>query len=659
MNGYESAAEAYRDYRKAICELLDSYLHITEGDFSPFLRAKEELEERLAVIRQREAAGSGYIPIAYIGQCFGISDAMKAAVMCVYFGAVDSEVGYLCAQVSQKGRFLEANDIIGLFFPSPAEFLMEREAVLYLFQMDARDMAQYSMPLMLQNRIFALLCGEENAYRYPYFARYAPDGLNCAGMVGNQEEKAKLCTLIGTYHGNVAITGADGSGRKRLLLTACEDLGIGLIFVDWMLLGQEEDIRRTAQDVKRELFLQRACCCIVNLRGETDREALGKLCIFAGEVASVCGTVYFIATENETKTLSGVMELKTMKIAEPSYAERRRLWELYLPEAGDACGELANLYRLTPGRVKELSDACREELAEGKPRQVTAEMVKQKCIASFSDTMGNMAHPIKSGFTFDDLILPESEKRQIKEGLSHVRYGHAVYDVWNFKEKHPYGRGLAMLFEGAPGTGKTMAASVISTELGMPAFQIDLSRVISKYIGETEKRLGEVFDIARRSHVILFFDETDALFGKRSEIKDSHDRYANIETAYLLQQIEEFDGITLMATNFMKNIDDAFLRRIQYIIHFPYPDCTQREALWRSSFPAQADVDAGVDYGLLAGRFELSGAMIKNTALSAAFLAVADNAPISMKHIAQALKTQMKKHGRTVTKEELEDFYGG
>ena len=198
-----------------------------------------------------------------------------------------------------------------------------------------------------------------------------------------------------------------------------------------------------------------------------------------------------------------------------------------------------------------------------------------------------------------------------------------------------------------------MAASVIGNELGLPVFQVDLSRVISKYIGETEKSLAKIFDLAGKNNAILFFDETDALFGKRSEIKDSHDKYANVETSFLLQKMEEYQGVVIMTTNLLTNIDPAFLRRISYIIHFPFPDQGQRKALWASVFPEQAPCDSTVDLPFLAERFEMTGAMIKNSALSAAFLAAAQDRSITMKDILYAVQKQFSKHGKRLSVEEL------
>jgi SpoVK/Ycf46/Vps4 family AAA+-type ATPase len=213
----------------------------------------------------------------------------------------------------------------------------------------------------------------------------------------------------------------------------------------------------------------------------------------------------------------------------------------------------------------------------------------------------------------------------------------------------PYGRGLSMLFEGPPGTGKTMAASIVGNELGLPVFKIDLSKMQSKYIGETEKNLGAVFDIAQKNNAILFFDETDAIFSKRSEVRESHDKYANAEISFLLQRMEEYDGILILTTNFKQNIDAAFMRRISYVIRFPFPEKAQRLQLWNTIFPKEAELEEGIDFQFLAETFELSGAMIKNAAVSAAFLAAAQSRKIGMREILLAVKKQFAKFGKTLS----------
>ena len=254
-------------------------------------------------------------------------------------------------------------------------------------------------------------------------------------------------------------------------------------------------------------------------------------------------------------------------------------------------------------------------------------------------------------YHWDDLVLPDDRKRQLRTVAARVANRQVVHREWGFGEKLSRGRGVAVLFSGPPGTGKTMAAEVLAHALSLELFQIDLSTVASKYIGETEKQLSAIFAEAERSQCILFFDECDAVFGKRTEVKDAHDRYANTEINYLLQRLEQYDGIVLLATNFQKNIDEAFLRRLHDSIDFPFPDDAAREQIWRRQFPTQAPVEPELNFAFIAKQFKLPGGNIRNAALYAAFLAAEEggrDATIRMEHILEGVRREFQKQGKLV-----------
>jgi SpoVK/Ycf46/Vps4 family AAA+-type ATPase len=232
-----------------------------------------------------------------------------------------------------------------------------------------------------------------------------------------------------------------------------------------------------------------------------------------------------------------------------------------------------------------------------------------------------------------------------------------VYTEWGFSRKHSLGKGVNMLFSGPSGTGKTMAAGVIAAELGLDCYKIDLSTVVSKYIGETEKNLNRIFAEAETSNAVLFFDEADALFGKRTEVKDSHDRYANIEVNYLLQKMEEHEGVVILATNLSKNIDESFLRRVHFSVVFPLPERDERLLVWQQVFPAEAPVGDDVDRDFLARRLKITGGNIKNIAVGAAFLAKREDSTITMRHVVLSAKREFQKIGRLSTKAEFGDYY--
>jgi SpoVK/Ycf46/Vps4 family AAA+-type ATPase len=222
-----------------------------------------------------------------------------------------------------------------------------------------------------------------------------------------------------------------------------------------------------------------------------------------------------------------------------------------------------------------------------------------------------------------------------------------VHGDWGFGNKLGHGRGISALFSGGSGTGKTMAAGIIANELGLDLYRIDLSQVVNKYIGETEKNLERVFNAAEQANAILFFDEADALFGKRSDVKDAHDRYANLEVGYLLQKMEEYEGLAILATNLRQNLDDAFLRRLSVIVDFPFPDQAQRLGIWRVLFPPGAPLAADVDFAALACEVSLSGGHLRNVALAAAFLAAEAGSAITQAQLWHAVRREFQKLGRS------------
>ena len=243
-----------------------------------------------------------------------------------------------------------------------------------------------------------------------------------------------------------------------------------------------------------------------------------------------------------------------------------------------------------------------------------------------------------------DLVVPEEEGRTLRRLADQVRWRARVYDDWGFRERMNRGLGVTALFAGGSGTGKTMAAEVIANELRLDLYRIDLSAVVSKYIGETEKNLRRLFDAFEDGGALLFFDEADALFGKRSEVKDSHDRYANIEVNYLLQRMEAYRGLAILATNAKSALDTAFLRRLRFIVTLPYPDAALRERIWRTAFPAGVPL-GGLDYGRLAA-FDLTGGNIHGIALNAAFLAAAEGGEVTMQVVLASVREEFRKLGR-------------
>jgi hypothetical protein len=349
--------------------------------------------------------------------------------------------------------------------------------------------------------------------------------------------------------------------------------------------------------------------------------------------------------------------MRMLELQPDTFREQLGAWQRFTGGAFPA-DELHRLVSLHPLPVSAVRDVWRmaQAIAAGEEGgSVTAPAlvhVQQACRAHTGTPVSSLARRIEPKHRWSDLVLPKEQLDQLAAICSHARHASVVYGEWCFERRLSLGKGLNVLFTGPPGTGKTMAAEVIAAELGVALLKIDLSQIVSKYIGETEKNLRQLFDQATSANAILFFDEADALLGKRSDVKDAHDRYANTETAYLLQKMEEFAGISILATNLRQNMDDAFTRRMRFIVEFPFPEDEDRLRIWRTVWPSEVPLAADIDLSLLARRFRMSGGSIRNVALSAAFLAAEQRANVSMQHLLRATRRELQKMGRLVNEEE-------
>lgn len=458
----------------------------------------------------------------------------------------------------------------------------------------------------------------------------------------------------------VQLKGRAGSGRKFLLGQMCYHLNCSLLTADTgALLRLGERDRNAFLHICGELacyaLIHGAVVCLDELEPEERQEELaGKLLRELGERLPV---VFFTSDRREFQYPGVEKEILLFELPRADFKARKTYWELFLKEAAiDDTVDLvqaANVYQYNAGQIREVIRTAEYKAAlDGR-----AKMSNQDIIESVRDynsrRMGKKSTLIDLAFDWKDMILDEYQKKQILDACCQIKNRHMVQDMWGFGEKTPYGRGLGILLYGAPGVGKTMSVQIISRTLGLDAYRIDLSQMVSKYVGETEKNLGEIFDMAKNSCSILFFDEADALFSKRTDVKDSKDRYANMETSYLLQKIEEHDGIVILASNHISNFDEAFQRRMQYIINIPLPGAGQRLELWKSVFPPKAPLEEDVDFAFLAERFELSGSRIKSIAIQSAYYAAEEGSRIGPVHILRALQVDMAKSRRMLSASEL------
>ena len=393
-----------------------------------------------------------------------------------------------------------------------------------------------------------------------------------------------------------------------------------------------------------------------------DREALllGGLPVVGAEGADEAGVTALVAQleaplvalvgETAARTTGRVALHRSVHL--PTPAEERALWTDALgePEAlahAEAVEEVAQHFRLSAAAV----DAVARELAVSDGADVAASL-RRLCRERSRVRLEGLAERIDPIATWDDLVLPPAHTELLHEIVRHVRHRTQVYERWGFGARTTRGLGVTALFSGESGTGKTLAAEVLARELGLDLYRIDLAATVSKYIGETEKNLRRLFEAAEASGAVLLFDEADALFGKRGEVKDGHDRYANLEVAYLLQRMESYRGLAILTTNLRSNVDRAFLRRLRFVVQFPFPDATQRAQIWLRMFPPAAPLE-GIDAGALA-RLAASGGVIRAIALSAAFGAAEDRTAITPAHVLRAARVEYAKAERALTDSEME-----
>ncbi|WP_433972860.1 ATP-binding protein [Tunturiibacter lichenicola] len=440
-----------------------------------------------------------------------------------------------------------------------------------------------------------------------------------------------------------------------------------LLVVDILQAGESGSLRQIFELVFRAAWLYGDVLYLDGLDALRREERAGlhrkliDLLSRSGDIVLLSGTMPWAAAEHGgTDTLTAPFPPRDAQCV-------LDCWNYHLENAGIKLEEhevalLAGRFKLgadqTADAVHAAVDIARWQSADdvqASPLRVTLDDLCAAARAQCGHALTRMARKIRPIYTWDDIVLPDDKIAQLREICVQATHRDVVFGRWGFDRKLSLGKGLNILFSGPPGTGKTMAAEVIARELRLDIYKIDLSQIVSKYIGETEKSLDRVFTAAEDSNAILFFDEADALFGKRSEVKDSHDRYANIEIGYLLQKMEEYEGITILATNVKHHIDEAFLRRIQAVVEFPFPEESERQRVWKVIFPEEAPLASDVDFLALARSVRLASGNIRSIARASAFYAAADGGSIHMAHLLKASRREYQKLGRSWTENEWPD----
>jgi ATP-dependent 26S proteasome regulatory subunit len=440
----------------------------------------------------------------------------------------------------------------------------------------------------------------------------------------------------------IQLIGPDGASKRLVAGIVCRALNVHPYRLQWSLLPTPPaDLETFAR-----LWRRAAMLLPVALYLETDAaEQQGERGTHSGAVSRFLGRVNALVLVDAREPLPGLSESSfSVDVAKPTAAEQKAAWAAALgPEAGESPALLASQFHLNINAIREVATEVRRDSTAAANKHV---QLWDACLARTRPSLEALAERITPKATWQDIVLPAPEKALLRQIADQVAQRNRVYQDWGFERKMSRGFGVSALFAGESGTGKTMAAEVLANHLRLDLYRIDLSAVVSKYIGETEKNLRRLFDAAEAGGIILFFDEADALFGKRSEVKDSHDRYANIEVNYLLQRMESFSGLAILASNMKSALDGAFLRRLRFVVSFPLPTAAERKAIWQKAFPAETPT-RDLDFDRLA-KLNLAGGHIALIALNATFVAAQMESDVTMPLVLDAARTEFRKIERPI-----------
>jgi hypothetical protein len=446
--------------------------------------------------------------------------------------------------------------------------------------------------------------------------------------------------------GTIQICGSDAGARRAVAAAACAKVGLTAFAMSALVLPlATSELDALARLCEREAWLTGSAivldCDAVDSADAPRMEAVRQF-------ASRLSVPLLVAAREPRET--GANALATVDMARPPLDEQRRIWSDALGEsAARMNGDLDRVawqFALAPERIHAIAASLGDD--------ATPATLWDSCRTVARRRLDDLAQRIDSRASWNDLVLPEAQRAILREVIASVRFRARVYDDWGFAAKDWRGLGVTALFAGVSGTGKTLAAEVLANELRLDLYRVDLSGVISKYIGETEKNLRRVFEAAEEGGSILLFDEADALFGKRSEVKDSHDRYANIEVSYLLQRMEAYRGVAILTTNARDALDPAFLRRIRFAVQFPFPGPVERAEIWRRIFPRELPTeDIAIDK---LARLSVTGGSIRNIAVNAAFVAARDESAVRMPHLLAAARAEYLKLEKTLPGSEVEGW---
>lgn len=599
-----------------------------------------EAQAQIDAVRQRMPTASA---IDTLTRLFALSDFERDLLLLVSGVELDSRLASLCAEASGHPQRPWASFGLALaVLPDPHWSAITPPQALRrwrLLEID-ENKGLTAGRLKLDERVLHFISGinyldhrlQVQFSAVPNAGLMAEPQRDIARRIGDrllgQGERWPLILLVGN----------DREGQRDVAATVAQSLGVSL----FQLRAVDIPASAHEQEALASLWQREAALLGSGLLISHDAEDNANLPRFVERLDGFVVISGQVAPQLEARSLRFAVD-------KPDAPGQRQMWLTALGSKADTLLDeldgIASQYSLDARRIER----CAEHV-EGLDRERDIELLHQLCRGD-DESMSELAQLIDTRSGWDDLILPQSQRATLQQLAVHTRHRITVHHDWGFADKSTRGLGIATLFSGESGTGKTLAAEVLANTLGLALYRIDLSAVVSKYIGETEKNLRRLFDAAEEIGAILLFDEADALFGKRSDVKDSHDRYANIEVSYLLQRMEAYRGLAILTTNHKTALDTAFQRRLRFVVHFPFPDAVLREAIWRCVFPPATPLDS-LDYARLA-RLNVAGGNIRNIALTAAFFAVEAGVPVNMAQLRRAAQLEASKTEKSPSEAEI------
>ncbi|MDY3711661.1 MAG: ATP-binding protein [Agathobaculum sp.] len=662
---------------------LDALLAAFADDISAPLPAEDaqapSVADMLSVIRRRAACTAAPLPLHTLAETLGLSDFSLFCFACAVLSSTQTNYAAIFQVIGQNSSLVApsiesaARVYFGEQFSITAAYAeMSRalEQLAPVFDLRINASLPFSTIVSPDKRLIDFLFGADPLridQKYKRFFSVLTDGQTLDPLLANQHILDALTISFDDGVRLFSLYGDEGSGRRFTIRHFCAQKNLRCITVDGAkLFGYDfQFVQQALWAVARECLLSGACCCLTNLsyREEEKERFFSYMDLFFERLSDHGVTVFTHSKDKLPMREMTSLDFTQLELPTPDNRERIVLWQHYaegyaLDDEVDLT-EMATKFLFTGGKIKNALHQARSFASMAQALLIPRDQLFKACNAQMSHELTQKATRIPANFTWDDIVMNRDQREALQHAVEQMTYRKQVYEDWNYMKKYQYGRGLSVLLFGAPGTGKSMCAQVIANALNLELYRVDLSKVVDKYVGETEKSISMIFREAKKCNVVLFFDECDTLFAKRSDDGGSNQSSNNNKTALLLQEVEAYDGVSVLATNYKHNIDPAFFRRMKFIVEFQFPDADTREMLWKTTIPKTTPLAEDVDIRFLAERFEFVGGNIKNCILNAAFLAAADpdsDGNVHMKHYLQAIRYEFVKTGKVFTRADFEPY---